>query len=232
MERPACQATRKQQPPQLAPPSPISTLAILTTMPAAKRANAKATKKVEEVAEERVLSDQEAREAEPIKEKPVEKSDEEETTTKPKPKKVTKKVAAAKKKANADEEDADSDSKSEKSEADTSDTTSDSKTSSKKASPRRMRKQQQKALETALQLMKDGQTAKAIEIVQKLVDVAADTDKAKQDRPPRKPSAYNLFIRDKMPEFKERTDLSTTEKLKLCSEMWKSMKAANASISA
>jgi hypothetical protein len=51
----------------------------------------------------------------------------------------------------------------------------------------------------------------------------------KEDKKPRAPSAYNLFMKEKMGELKEsHPDLNNIERMKMAAEMWSASKTANA----
>ena len=99
-----------------------------------------------------------------------------------------------------------------------SDTESDNSNDFKKA-----RKPRQTPIQKALQLLRSADVDKAVAILEKMVETM---EAAKKDKKPRAPSAYNLFVKEKMMELKERSDLDTKGKMKLCSEMWKESKEA------
>lgn len=51
----------------------------------------------------------------------------------------------------------------------------------------------------------------------------------KEDKKPRAPSAYNLFMKEKMGELKDsHPDLNNIERMKMAAEMWSASKTANA----
>lgn len=53
----------------------------------------------------------------------------------------------------------------------------------------------------------------------------------KEDKKPRAPSAYNLFMKEKMGELKEsHPDLNNIERMKMAAEMWSASKTTNSEI--